>query len=405
MTEELETLIRVAEEKDEHARYLAHKGLFEDTKEFIIEKKRILYGGTALNEMLPPGDKFYPEAQLPDYDVYTPSPRQDAIDLAVYLKLKGHQYIEVKNSVWHKTTFKVFAEFQAVADFTYVRPSFYKFLLEQSRTNPVKNQSDNRLILSSPILLILSFYQELSRPRGSLYRLVKIVPRLKSFLKHFAPVADDIRIESDVSSVYDMSYLTPIREYIKEKHIPDIGGFAIGLHMGDNRWNRLQCCVCPGLPFFDLLSPDMDATLRELRERLPPFRVKKIRVQDLREILPARYSLLYKLPGGREKVFARIIDGSGGCYAVETIAGYAVGTLNTILFHLYGILVSQLLFKNTINKTPASSFTLSVIHKLEKMNARKTTRKRFTLKCAGVEKTMEDILRDRWGKKNFNLKV
>lgn len=401
---ELETLIRVAEEKDERARYLKHKGLFEDTKEFIIEKKRILYGGTALNEMLPPGDKFYPDTQLPDYDVYTPSPRQDAIDLAVYLKMKGHKYIEVKNSVWHKTTFKVFAEFQPMADFTYIRPSFYRFLLGQAGTNPIENQSDKRLILAPPMLLILSFYQELSRPRGSLYRLVKIVPRLKSFLKHFAPVAGDVRFDPDISSAYDMSYLKPLRKYVKDKQVPDIGGFAIGLHTGENRWNRLQCCVCPGLPFFDLLSPDMDATIRELRECLPPFRVKKVRVQDLREILPARYNLLYGLPGGREKVFARIIDGSEGCYAVETIAGYTVGTLNTILFHLYGIMVSQLFFKNTISKTPISSFTLSVIHKLEKMNARKTTRERFTLKCTGVEKTMEDILRDRWGTKNLNLK-
>jgi hypothetical protein len=148
----------------------------------------------------------------------------------------------------------------------------------------------------------------------------------------------------------------------------------------------------------------MDATVRELEKRLPPFRVKTIRVPHLGEILPARYSLVYDLPGGREKVFARIIDGSGGCYAVDTIAGYTVGTLNTILFHLYGILVSQLFFKNVFNKKPASSFTLSVIRRLEKMNERKTTRKRFTLRCVGTEKTMEDILREKWGVRGFNLK-
>lgn len=401
---ELENLIRVAEKKEERARYSAHKDLFDTIREFIIKKRRILYGGTALNEMLPPADKFYPATQLPDYDVYTPFPRKDAIDLAKHLTKKGYRYIEIKNSLWHKTTFKVFAEFQSVVDFTYIRPSFYRFLLERSASNPIENQSDRRLILAPPILLILSFYQEFARPKGSLHRLAKIVPRFRSFLKHFHLKGEDVRSDPhDVPTVYDMAYLEPIREYIREKQVPDIGGFAIGLHMGENRWNRLRCCVYPGLPFFDLLSPDMEATVQELQARLPPFRVKKIRVQDLREILPARYSLSYDLPGGRTKVFARIIDGSAGCYAIDTIAGYTVGTLNTILFHLYGILVSQMFFRNTFEQIPASSFTLAMIQKLEKMNARKTARDRFTIRCAGAEKTMEDILREKWGKKNFHL--
>jgi hypothetical protein len=402
---ELEDLIRVVKEKDEKIRYNMHKDLYDATREFIIQKKRILYGGTALNEMLPLIDKFYPATQLPDYDIYTPSPYRDAMDLAVFLKKKGYHYIEIKKSLWHKTTFKVYAEFQGVADFTYVRPSFYKFLLDQSAGNPVKNQSDKRLILSPPTLLLLSFYQELARPRGSLHRLVKIIPRLKSFLKHFRVGTDRMRFDVPIDSVYDMSYVKPVMEYIREQRIPDIGGFAIGLHLGQNRWNRLQCCICPGLPVFDLLSMDMDATVRDLRKCLPPFRVQSVRVSNLREILPAQYSLLYSLPNGREKIFMRIIDGSAGCYAVETIAGYRVGSINTILFHFYGILISQMFFKNRLEGTEAASFTRSIIKELEQLNSRKPVRERYTLRCTGVERTMEDILKDNWGKRGLHVKI
>lgn len=405
--EELDVLIKNVESKSEEERYHKHYKMFEDVKRFIIKRKRVLYGGTALNEMLPSKDKFYSSIQLPDFDAYTPDPKQDAIDLALYLREKGYRYVEVKTSMIHATTFKVFAEFQSVADFTYIRQSFYEFLLKEARLNPIRNQSDPKLILAYPTLLIWSFYRELGRPRGSLNRLIKIIPRFNVFMSHFSnrdrtPVVKFN--QKMVISEFEKTYMISIRDYIKTNKIPDIGGFAIGLHLGMNRRKKFECCLIPGLPVFDILTGDMKSLLREFRRILPPFRVKLIQVAHLNEILPKRYSLSCRAPDGSVKTFARIIDGSEGCYSYTSVCGYTVGTIDTILFHLYGNLLSQMFFNNMTNGVPTASFTKTIIQLLENANQKKTLKERFSLRCIGVEKTLEEWRREKWRDRPFHLR-
>jgi hypothetical protein len=407
--ENLDVLIKNVQKKEEEERFYMHIDMFDDVKKFIIKRKRILYGGTALNELLPLKDKFYSSIQLPDFDVYSPSPKQDAVDLATYLNKKGYKFIEVKTSLIHETTFKVYAEFQSVADFTYIRSSFYKFLLEKSKLNPIENQSDPRFVISFPPLLIWSFYRELARPRGSLYRLIKILPRIKAFMTYFGhqKYAQSIShfLRSSHLSPHDLDYLSRIRCYIKKEKIPDIGGFAIGLHLKMNRWNKLQCCVVSGLPFFDLLTSDIGSTLRDLQKLLPPFKVRRQKISHLHEILPERYNLISTRPDGSTNIFCRLIDGRDGCYAYTTICGYTIGTIDTILFHLYGNLLSQLFFTSQNNKHSHNpSQTLHLIQLLEFKNSQFSLKERFKLKCIGVEKTKEDFLKHNWDKKLFHFR-
>ena len=59
-------------------------------EEFIKKKKRVCYGGTAMNALLPDSKKFYDlEYDLPDYDFYTPDPDGDVEDLVSILNKEG----------------------------------------------------------------------------------------------------------------------------------------------------------------------------------------------------------------------------------------------------------------------------------------------------------------------------
>ena len=52
------------------------KKIIEIVEGFLVKKKRICYGGTAINNILPVEDQFYDKAsELPDYDFFSPSPR------------------------------------------------------------------------------------------------------------------------------------------------------------------------------------------------------------------------------------------------------------------------------------------------------------------------------------------
>ena len=49
---------------------------------FLRKKKRMCYGGTAINSLLPKEDQFYDKsAELPDYDFFSPDALKDAKDL------------------------------------------------------------------------------------------------------------------------------------------------------------------------------------------------------------------------------------------------------------------------------------------------------------------------------------
>lgn len=57
---------------------------------FLRKKKRVCYGGTAINAILPEKLQFYDEQKdLPDYDFFSPDPQEDIAELVLELKKAG----------------------------------------------------------------------------------------------------------------------------------------------------------------------------------------------------------------------------------------------------------------------------------------------------------------------------
>ena len=69
------------------------KEIIDIVEAFLRSRKRICYGGTAINNILPPHDQFYNRAiELPDYDFFSPEPLKDAKELAnIYIVITIHQ--------------------------------------------------------------------------------------------------------------------------------------------------------------------------------------------------------------------------------------------------------------------------------------------------------------------------
>jgi len=132
-------------------------------EDFLKTKKRICYGGTAINNILPEQDQFYDkEVELPDYDFFSPERMEDAKLLAdIYFK-KGFTEVEAKSGT-HAGTFKVFVNFIPVADITYLVPELYKSIMK-------KAISVGGIYYSPPNYLRMLMYLELSRPSGDISR-------------------------------------------------------------------------------------------------------------------------------------------------------------------------------------------------------------------------------------------
>jgi hypothetical protein len=99
---------------------------------FLRTKHLICYGGIAINNILPKDDQFYNrEVELPDYDFFSASAMEDAIELADIYYSKGYKDVEAKAGQ-HVGTYKVFVNFMGVADITYIPRELFSTLTKQS---------------------------------------------------------------------------------------------------------------------------------------------------------------------------------------------------------------------------------------------------------------------------------
>jgi len=138
---------------------------------FLRSKKRVIYGGAAINAQLPAEHKFYdPRLYLPDYDFMTPVPIQDCEELMAEFRKDGFEEVESKLGV-HEGTYKVFVNFRSAADITFIPLEIYKRILKDCRVV-------NRLFYASPNFLRMNMYLELSRPAGMVSRWEKVYHRL-----------------------------------------------------------------------------------------------------------------------------------------------------------------------------------------------------------------------------------
>jgi len=147
-------------------------------EEFLRRKRRVCYGGTAMNAQLPKEEQFYsPERDLPDYDFFTPDIEHDAEELILELKKSG--FDDVANRVgMHEGTRKILVNFVAVADISEIDRDIYDILEKRAVIIDGIRYTD-------PDVLRMMMYLELSRPRGEVSRWAKVYERLALINKTF----------------------------------------------------------------------------------------------------------------------------------------------------------------------------------------------------------------------------
>ena len=212
---------------------------------FLRKKRRVCYGGQAINSLLSKERKFYDEKySIPDYDFFTPTYKEDSNELVEELKKEGFEDVNMKFSV-HEGTSKVLMNFIPVADCTDIHPNFFKVL--QSRAKVV-----NGIYFADPEFLRMMMYLELSRPRGQVDRWKKVYERLTLLNSEYRPLrcTEPIRIPTNVSgeeraSILDMA--------IKRKRVL-IGPECITLMEEGKGVKPLDALVAMGGPVI-LLSP------------------------------------------------------------------------------------------------------------------------------------------------------
>jgi len=161
---------------------------------FLAEKKRIIYGGAAINALMPKNLQFYePEIDLPDYDFLTPDALEDCAALMEKYKIAGFKDVETRLGI-HEGTYKIFVNFRAAADITELPQEIYTRLHKKTRKR-------GDLYCAPPDWLRMASYLELSRPAGDVKeRWAKVFYRLQ-LLNKIYPLKPSSCMDSSVTEI------------------------------------------------------------------------------------------------------------------------------------------------------------------------------------------------------------
>jgi hypothetical protein len=173
-------------------------GIVED---FLRRRKRVCYGGMAINAHLPQRVKFYDFTKvLPDYDFFTPEPDKDVKELLDDFKNHGFKNAVARLGM-HEGTTKIFVNYTAVADITFI-PNWLFSILQKRSIN------DDGIMYADANFLRMNMYLELSRPRGEVERWEKVYKRLallnsvkQPYSKHCGGRDDMTRINRNIHEV------------------------------------------------------------------------------------------------------------------------------------------------------------------------------------------------------------
>lgn len=219
----LNKLIDKYEKKQDKYMLKVSKGVIKTVKQFIKDNKLILYGGTALNELLPSSKKIYPKHKLADYDVYSSDSLNHAKQLSDLLAHKGYKYIEMRQATMTDNTFKIFVESIPACDISNISKEEFKHLSDTA----IKR---NGILVSSPDHLLKSLTFELSHPHMSYFRWDKLIDRYEMFNATYGIHKDNLNIVHTYPNSKHEHILNDIMLFCLKFGYPLLGNCALQLH-------------------------------------------------------------------------------------------------------------------------------------------------------------------------------
>ena len=356
---------------------------------FIRKNKLIIYGGTAINDILPKHDHFYDyNYELPDYDFFSMESLDHAKKLADLYVKNGFDNVEAKAGV-HFGTYKVYVNNIGVADITYLHPELYKSLM--------KDIIHKKKLLYAPAnFLRQSMYLELSRPNGDISRWEKILKRLTLLNKHY-PLklhkCTNVQRKMVSTTVQDEK---KIFNLVKTCFVNDdlifIGGYANALYSKYSPINILK-----SLPDFDVLSMDPMKTCNNVKLQLEKngFPCTINTYPPIGELIEEHYSIQIN------NDYVAFVYKPNACHSYNEITIHGdkikVGTIDTLLIFYIAFMYADREYYH-INRLLCLS---TMLFNIQQQNRLKQSGllKRFSINCYGNQHTLSDIRNEKLQKR------
>ena len=346
-------------------------------KNFIKKKQRICYGGTAINMLLPKEKRFYdPNTDLPDYDFFSPSIETDVKELVDDLKHAGFKEVIHRVGI-HDGTKKILVNFTAVADVSYLDKRLYNIYFKES-------QVIDGIHYTSPDMLRMMMYLELSRPRGEVSRWNKVYERLQLLNNEF-PLKLCKKIKTYPKVSHEIRKL--LFDYIvsHERILANIELEAI--YSRSLKQKNLSYSLTQGsvLMFF---SPNLKKDSFDIKNILPQNSLKIVYIEGKGDLIQNRVELYYD-----SQLIALLVE-ENACHSYNTIKTdenrlLKIASLDTLINLHYS------LYYFTNVKVSICSIA-SCIRTLNRIRLSKVSQfPAFSITCSGYQKGYPTLLREK----------
>ena len=292
---------------------------------FLRVKARVVYGGAAINAHLPADKKFYdPALYLPDYDFMTPDPLQDCADLIVAFQHEGFVEVEAKFGI-HEGTYKVFVNFRAAADITYMPPEIYERIMTDSK-------AIGGIHYASVNFLRMNMYLELSRPAGMVSRWEKVYERLLLLNEEYPLKAGRCVAEP----LEALAQPTDGKQLVLTDRI-----LGIGIESGAVFLSGASYLVAPDRdPVDEVIMMISDGASTLVEQLTSALNLKVTKFDAMGELLPTRY----ELRTSKRKLVAVVFE-TVACHNYTTLTspvGYRLGSVDLLIQMYYAMYFADL---------------------------------------------------------------
>ena len=362
------------------------KIIFDLLEEFIIRKKLILYGGTAINNILPKKDQFYDKKYvMPDYDLYSPNALEDSKELADLYLFHGFKETEAKIGV-HEGTYKVYVNFIPVADITQVPKQLFNSIKEDSI-------DIDRMLHSPPNLLRMSMYLELSRPYGDVSRWEKVLKRLILLNKNYPlkiKKCNNLKNKNQIvnkNKIYDI-----IKNIFINQGCVFFGSYALSKYAKymPNKINK----NLKEIPDFDVLHEDPIKVSKIIKSKLNENNILNciiIKHDKIGEIIPKHYEIKI----GKNSI--AFIYEPIACHSYNEIhenkKTIKIATIDTMLSFYLAFLYANINHYDIKRILCMSNYLFEV--QARNRLSQKGVLKRFSINCYGHQKTLKEIFSEK----------
>ena len=335
-------------------------------KKFIIENKLILYGGSAIDILLPTDKKIYNKTEtLFDYDVYSCNAYEYGIKLVQLLTKHKYKYVQLREAAFTQNTFKIFIENLPIFDITNLPIETFELYNNYSK----KKQ---QMLVIGPEIIIRDMCAQLSQPHISYFRLEKTYERYNIFESVYGinNYSKDINLIEPNDE--ELEILNILLKECKKEGYPILGYYGLQLLNDKNTFYSID----GKNSYLSFFSKDLEKIIKKLKKY-------NITIEKNTNFTTLQYNY---------KNICDIYDSSQLCVSYCSKKGFNILTIFGIKYFMYNNLVS---FIDSI-RSYIEQYMIYNVNKYIKNNDCKKNCK-ITMQCYGDGKPPGwQIIKSRW---------